>query len=117
MIKGNSGCTLKVIGENIIQKKCESSYNTRLEMQMQKQITNKKNLQKVGFDVPEIYRHGIDRNCFYFNMEYYRYNNFIDYFMFNSIDKIQYFTDSIIRLVRNYHDTSSEKKISFSVTK
>jgi hypothetical protein len=110
MIKGNSGCMLSIIDNNIIRKSCEPEYNYRLANQKEKQKRYVCNI----FEAPKIFGDGYEDNRYYFDMKYYNYNNFIDYFMMTGVEDASILVEKIVGLVGYYDRTSEYKMVKYT---
>lgn len=110
--KGLSGCKLQLLSDEKIVRKISSNndYNTRLELQMEKQISFKKNN---GIETPKVYSFGVEDDLFYFDMEYITGQDIMDIFLSGNENDINNFYNYIILYFNNIISNSKKKIISY----
>jgi len=114
---GLSGCTLQMLGNNIVRKySASTSYNQRLRYQINKQeLFSNLNLRNI--ETPKII--AVDHGDLYcFDMEYVSGSSFDKYFTQASVEDVNFvlkslygYFDFLISNIRYYKSVTSRKKI------
>lgn len=116
MIRGNSGCELKVISDDRIVK-CSSGvdYSDRLRAQCEKQKKFNQINKVDDISAPVVFKTSDRKGLFCFEMEYYRVSDYISYL--NACDKshIDGLIGKLILLIEQYENLCEYRKVSFDL--
>jgi hypothetical protein len=119
-VQGHSGCEIKIIdhgkGLRVIKSTEKKKYIPRLEKQAQKQIDFFRKRSE-NILTPEIYQTNKTDERFSIEMELIYSQNFIEFFDFENVQRLQAFSNQIINFIKSEISECKDQHIPASVLK